>query len=144
MTCFPQGSPLLVRAQYIPWLSGTGPKLPALQCPRPTVLTGLRDQTSHSAESRFVYSEVNIKMTVLWDVAPCSLVEFYQRFRGDYCLHHQAVMMEEVKLLWNVGKLLPDYTAQHPRRQPSSYSSPWGHEISRSCIIHMQCKWDYI
>jgi hypothetical protein len=24
--------------------------------------------------------------------------------------------------LWNVGKLLRDYTAQHPRRQPSSYS----------------------
>jgi hypothetical protein len=25
---------------------------------------------------------------------------------------------------WNVGKLLPDYTAQQPRRQPSSYSPP--------------------
>jgi hypothetical protein len=25
------------------------------------------------------------------------------------------------KYLWNVGKLLPDYTAQHPRRQPSMY-----------------------
>jgi hypothetical protein len=24
------------------------------------------------------------------------------------------------KHLWNVGKLLPDYTAQQPRRQPSS------------------------
>jgi hypothetical protein len=29
------------------------------------------------------------------------------------------------KHLWNVGKLLPDYTAQQPRRQPSSYSPPW-------------------
>jgi hypothetical protein len=26
------------------------------------------------------------------------------------------------KYLWNFGKLLPDYTAQQPRRQPSSYS----------------------
>jgi hypothetical protein len=26
------------------------------------------------------------------------------------------------KHLWNVGKLLPDYTALQPRRQPSSYS----------------------
>jgi hypothetical protein len=24
-----------------------------------------------------------------WDVAPCSLVNNDQRFRGDYCLHHQ-------------------------------------------------------
>jgi hypothetical protein len=34
------------------------------------------------------------------------------------------------KHLWNVGKLQTDYTAQHPRRQPSSYSSPWEPEIS--------------
>jgi hypothetical protein len=34
------------------------------------------------------------------------------------------------KLLWNVGECLPDYTAQHPRRQPPSYSSPWEPEIS--------------
>jgi hypothetical protein len=26
---------------------------------------------------------------------------------------------EGSKHLWNVGKLLPDYTAQQPRRQPS-------------------------
>jgi hypothetical protein len=34
------------------------------------------------------------------------------------------------KHLWNVGKLLPDYMAQQPRRQPSSYSPPWQPEIS--------------
>jgi hypothetical protein len=34
------------------------------------------------------------------------------------------------KYLWNVVKLLPDYMAQHPRRQSSSYSPPWKHEIS--------------
>jgi hypothetical protein len=27
---------------------------------------------------------------VLWDVAPCSLVEIDRRFRGAYCLHHQG------------------------------------------------------
>jgi hypothetical protein len=32
---------------------------------------------------------------------------------------------------WNVGKLLPDYTAQQPKRQPSSYFPPWEPEISR-------------
>jgi hypothetical protein len=31
-----------------------------------------------------------MKMTVFWDVSPCSLVEVYRRFRGAYCLHHQG------------------------------------------------------
>jgi hypothetical protein len=30
------------------------------------------------------------KMTVFWDIAPCSLVEIYQRFGGAYFLHHQS------------------------------------------------------
>jgi hypothetical protein len=29
-------------------------------------------------------------MAVFWVVAPCSLVEVYQRFRGPSCLHHQG------------------------------------------------------
>jgi hypothetical protein len=48
------------------------------------------------------------KMGVFWIVAPCNLVELYQRFRGLCCLH----------------QLVPDYTALQPRRQPSSYSPP--------------------
>jgi hypothetical protein len=39
------------------------------------------------------------------------------------------------KYLWNVGELLPDYTAQQPRRQPSSYSPPWELQISLSFIM---------
>jgi hypothetical protein len=31
-----------------------------------------------------------MKLAVSWVVAPCSLVEFYQRFRGTFCLHHQC------------------------------------------------------
>jgi hypothetical protein len=30
---------------------------------------------------------VNMKMAVFWVVAPCSLVEVYQRCRGPCCLH---------------------------------------------------------
>jgi hypothetical protein len=30
------------------------------------------------------------KMDVSWDVAPCSLVEAYRRFRGAFCLHYQG------------------------------------------------------
>jgi hypothetical protein len=29
-------------------------------------------------------------MTVFWDVASCSLVEVYRRFRGTCCLQHQG------------------------------------------------------
>jgi hypothetical protein len=31
-----------------------------------------------------------LTMTVVWDVAPCGLVEINRRFRGAYCLHYQA------------------------------------------------------
>jgi hypothetical protein len=54
------------------------------------------------------------KMVVFCVIVPCSL------------------MMEAVSTyLWNVGKLLPDYTALETRRQPSSYSPPWEPEIQR-------------
>jgi hypothetical protein len=39
-------------------------------------------------------------MAVFWVVAPCSLVEVYQRFRGPCCLHHQlliVLMMEAAR-----------------------------------------------
>jgi hypothetical protein len=49
----------------------------------------------------------SMKMAVFWGFAPCSLVEGYRRFRGPCCL-------------WNVSKRLPNYTAQQPKRQPSS------------------------
>jgi hypothetical protein len=46
-----------------------------------------------------------MKLTVFRDVAPCSLVEVYRRFRGAYCLHHQsliALMMEAVNTVMNL------------------------------------------
>jgi hypothetical protein len=54
----------------------------------------------------------NMKMTVIYDVAPCSLVEVYRRFRSSCCLHHQGDGPEH---FWNVGKFLPEYAAQHTR-----------------------------
>jgi hypothetical protein len=59
-----------------------------------------------------------ISMTVFWDVASCSLAI--------------AVMMEAVNTSETSINILglPDYTTQHPRMQPSSYSSPWEPEIS--------------
>jgi hypothetical protein len=48
-----------------------------------------------------------------WVVAPCSLVEVCQHFRGPCCLHHQGDLMMK---------------ALQPRTQPSSYSPPWEHQ----------------
>jgi hypothetical protein len=45
----------------------------------------------------------NTKMTVFWDVAPCSDDD-----RPDD---------GGSKHVWNVGKLIPDYTTQQARRQ---------------------------
>jgi hypothetical protein len=89
-----------------------------------------------------------MKMTVFWDVAPCSLVETDRRFRDSYGHHHQgAVSTSETSVISyktirrniprdiqsgshgcskhfrNVGNILQDYTAQHPMRHSSSYSS---------------------
>jgi hypothetical protein len=48
-----------------------------------------------------VFTAVSMKIAVFWVVAPCSLVEVYQRFRGPRCLHHQgdeiALMMEAAR-----------------------------------------------
>jgi hypothetical protein len=38
--------------------------------------------------------------------------------------------------LWNVGKLLPDYTALQSRRQPSSYSTPWEPQIDERRVMN--------
>jgi hypothetical protein len=76
---------------------------------------------------------INMKMAVFWVVSPCILVEIYQRFRGPCCLHHQGDETRpddgSSKVLWNVGKFLPDYTALQPRRQPSSYQPPWEPQV---------------
>jgi hypothetical protein len=69
-----------------------------------------------------VLTAVSTKMAVFWVVAPCSLVEVYLRFRGPCCLHHYGYYRPDdggSKDLWNIGKLLPDYTALQPRRQSS-------------------------
>jgi hypothetical protein len=34
-------------------------------------------------------------MAVFWVVAPCSVVEVHQRFRGPFCLHHQGATTQK-------------------------------------------------
>jgi hypothetical protein len=57
-----------------------------------------------------------MEMTVFWDVAPSSLVGTGRRFIDAFI----ALMMEAVSTSGNVCQFLPEYTAQHSRRQPSS------------------------
>jgi hypothetical protein len=78
-----------------------------------------------------------MKMAVFWVVAPCSLVEVYQRFRGAASINRPDVGGS--KVLWNVGKLLPYYTALQPRIQPSSYSPPWEPQILLILIWSFTC-----
>jgi hypothetical protein len=40
-----------------------------------------------------VLSSAIIKLTVLWDIVPCSVTEIDRRFKDDYCLHHQVVAL---------------------------------------------------
>jgi hypothetical protein len=56
-------------------------------------------------------------MTVVWDVAPCSLAEIDNPDDGGR------------KHLWNVGQFLRDYTTEHS--SPSSYSPPREREMSQ-------------
>jgi hypothetical protein len=35
-----------------------------------------------------VLTAASMKMTAVWNVAPCSLIEADRRIRGVYCLHH--------------------------------------------------------
>jgi hypothetical protein len=37
-----------------------------------------------------------LKMSVFWDVAPCSLVDIDRSFRGSYCLHHQVESLQRI------------------------------------------------
>jgi hypothetical protein len=71
-------------------------------------------------------------MTTFWDMAPCSLVEVDRRFRNEYCLHHHPPDYAGSTHLWNVRLRQRHYTVLCPRKLSSSYSLPWGHDISHS------------
>jgi hypothetical protein len=58
-----------------------------------------------------ILTAASMKMTASWDAASCSLAEVYSPDDGGR------------KHLWNISKLLLDYTAQQPRGQPSSINS---------------------
>jgi hypothetical protein len=73
--------------------------------------------------------QMNFKMTVFWDIAPCRLLEIVRCFRSAYSFCHQSDEWV-FERLWDFGQFLPDYTAQHSRRQPYSHISPKQNKIN--------------
>jgi hypothetical protein len=52
-----------------------------------------------------VLMAASMKMTVFWDVAPCSLIQTDPCFGGAYCLHH-CPNYGGSKNLWNISQFL--------------------------------------
>jgi hypothetical protein len=83
----------------------------------------LTETETFSVYAFFICGNKNVlvKITVFWDVAPCSLVEVYRRFRGTCCLHHQGDHLIDgdvsikgchypgTKVVSNVFKYVPFY-----------------------------------
>jgi hypothetical protein len=87
-----------------------------------------------------VLTAASMKMTAFWDIALCSLVEVDRRFRGAYWLHPHIIDDGGSKRLWNVGQILLEYTAQHPRnshRHPNTYQPGKAKLISYEVIYSL-------
>jgi hypothetical protein len=75
-----------------------------------------------------------MKMSVFWDVAPCSLVDVYRRFRGAYSLHHQV----EISLPLLCSRMLSKHWnsfgqtgSEHCMRTGIKDSNPWSQCLKR-------------
>jgi hypothetical protein len=95
-----------------------------------------------------VFTTVSMKMTVFWDVAPCSLVKVERRFRGAYCSIIRAFLRklspspsfpEDIgkMFLRNAGNHLQDYTASQIRRLQSTFSTPRAVRTSSLTFINV-------
>lgn len=61
---------------------------------------------------------LTLKITVFWEVAPCSLTEIYRSLLRSCCLHQGrscAPMRGGIGISRNVGTRLPQYATSHPR-----------------------------
>jgi hypothetical protein len=56
----------------------------------PNFFVMLAEQVHRWSQACEYNTSWNLILSVFWDVASCSLVEVYRRFRGAFCLHHQG------------------------------------------------------
>jgi hypothetical protein len=68
---------------------------------------------------------VSMKITVFWDIAPCSLVEGDWRLRGACCLHHQGLHS------------LPSWWRQYTPLKRCSTSMRLHGAVSQKAVIFM-------
>jgi hypothetical protein len=80
-------------------------------------------------------------MTVLWEIAPCSVADNDWRFRDTYCLYHQNSDHGGSSTSKTSVKFLPDHRVQHPRRQSSLHTPLWEPEISRMVTWSLMTFW---
>jgi hypothetical protein len=78
-----------------------------------------------------------MKMAVFWVVAPCSLVEVYQRFRGPYCLHRKGALMLEavrtsetlINFYQTTRRYNPEDSYLRTLRRENLKSYTWGNDV---------------
>jgi hypothetical protein len=85
-------------------------------------------EETHIAGMRFqVLTAASMKSTVLWDIAPCSLVEVDRRFWGAYCLHHLLLRLITNPFPIGLDKfhLVRPISIYPADLSLVTYSSPW-------------------
>jgi hypothetical protein len=93
------------------------PKAPCARVKKPVEISSICHQdcrlVSCSRCEHVITTKIKyyLEMAVFWVVAPCSLVEIYQRFRGPCCLHHQGGRPEDSHLRTNRRENLKSYKA---------------------------------
>jgi hypothetical protein len=70
------------------------------------IILSIHGKTTGKLVEFEVLTAVRMKMAVFWVVAPCSLVEVYQHFRGTCCLHHQGITLKCPLTCWQTSTTL--------------------------------------
>jgi hypothetical protein len=55
-----------------------------------------------------ILTAMNMKVAVIWNDAPFSLIDIDQRFRAAYCLHHQVASETSVSIHQTTRRNIPD------------------------------------
>jgi hypothetical protein len=86
-------------------------------------------------EQQMVYK---VKMTVFWDVAPCSLIKVYRRFKCACCLHHQGDSLSETPANFyrTSRRNIPEDSHFHTRRRENLES----HRFRKYLIVILKVK----
>jgi hypothetical protein len=78
-------------------------------------------------------------MAALWEIAPCSPVEAARLFRGAYCLHHQCMMEEAVRIsetsVFRRSHCFYSRTSYWPKYNLTNYSNFWTEPFDKANYV---------